>query len=677
MFRLIRPATLLPAALMLLFSCSEQSTRRTDLLSTNLDTSIRPQDDFFEYANGGWLKKHPIPDAYKSWGIGNEVQEDLYNRLKIINEEAVKNPDNPISNKIAAFYTSGMDSIALARQSVAVLAPEFGMIDSIAAPADIIKVAAKLSTIGVRTLFGYEVGQDDKNSNKIVFRASQGGLGMPNRDYYIKKDKRTTEIRDKYREHVQHVLILAGTDGQSAAARSHQILELETGLAKASRPLADLRDPYKNYHKYVVKDYDNRFTVLNWKNWLSGSGLNSVDSLVIGQPEFFLTLDKLLSTTPIAVWKSYLQWQLLRSLGKYVNNDLETADFNFYGQVMQGLKAQKPRWKRVLASEQSAMGEALGQLFVKAYFPPEAKKRYEDLVEHIRTALQERIEKLTWMEQATKNKALDKLSKMRKKVGYPDKWKDFSDMKITGQPYVKNIIASRKWWHHYQVNKLGKPVDREEWVMTPQTYNAYYNPSNNEIVLPAGIFTVPGKKDAELDDGLVYGYAGASTIGHEITHGFDDEGRQYDAAGNLSNWWTEKDEAAFKKRAAVMVRQFNQYNPIDSLHINGRATLGENMADLGGILLGWDAFRKTAAYKSGKKIGGLNPAQRFFLGYALGWLYQTRPESLARQLLVDVHSPAKYRVNGPFSDVDAFYETFQVKPGDKMYIADTNRVRIW
>lgn len=677
MFRLIQSGALLAVAVTLLFSCGQTSGHNADPLSANLDTSIRPQDDFFEYANGGWLQKHPIPAAYKSWGIGNEVQQDLFNRLKTINERAVKNSDSQISQKIAAFYSSGMDSISLSRQSVAVLTPEFSLIDSIQVPADVIDVAAKLSIIGVHSLFDYGIRQDDKNSSKVIFSVSQGGLGLPNRDYYIKNDARTTKIRRQYQEHIQQILTLTGVDKQRAAPWSQQILELETTLAKASKPLADLRDPYKNYHKFAVQDYDEPLKTLHLKSWLSGSGMEKVDTVVVGQPAFFTALDAALTTTTIAVWKHYLKWQLLRSLGKYVNNDLELADFHFYGEVMQGLKAQKPRWKRVLAAEQTAMGEALGQLFVKAYFPPAAKKRYEELVEQIRAAFKERIEKLTWMEAATKSRALDKLAKMHKKVGYPDKWKDFSQMKITRQPYVKNIINAKKWWHQYQINKLGKPVDRLEWVMTPQTYNAYYNPSNNEIVLPAGIFTVPGKKDAELDDALVYGYAGASTIGHEITHGFDDEGRQYDAAGNLSNWWTKGDEAAFKKRAAVMIRQFNRYNPIDSLHINGSATLGENMADLGGILIGWDAFQKTATYKSGKKIGGLAPAQRFFLGYALGWLYQIRPESLARQLLVDVHSPAKYRVNGPFCDVDAFYQTFQVKPGDQMYLPDSNRVRIW
>jgi putative endopeptidase len=405
--------------------------------------------------------------------------------------------------------------------------------------------------------------------------------------------------------------------------------------------------------------------------------VKGVDTVIVGQPEFFKAVNAALKTESIDTWKNYLKWCLLNSMASYLGKDIENTNFAFYDQLLNGTKAQKPRWKRVLDTEEGAIGEALGQLFVKEYFNEKAKKRYSDMVEDIRDALKERIKNLTWMSDATKQKALVKLEKMKKKVGYPDKWKDFSAMEIKDQPYVRNVIAANEWWHNYSVNKLGKPVDRDEWDMTPQTYNAYYNPSNNEIVLPAGIFTVPGRRDEDLDDALVYGYAAASTIGHEITHGFDDQGRQYDENGNLKNWWTKEDELQFNKRAALMIRQFNGYIPVDSMHINGNATLGENIADLGGILLGWDAFKKKEQYKKGETINGLSPSQRFFMGYALGWLYNIRKESMAKQLLTDVHSPAKYRVNGPFSDVDAFYEVYNVKQGDGMYIADSLRVRIW
>jgi putative endopeptidase len=396
----------------------------------------------------------------------------------------------------------------------------------------------------------------------------------------------------------------------------------------------------------------------------------------VGQPEFYTALNDELHTTSLDDWKSYLQFHLIQSYSSYLDSASYENAFT-YSQSLSGVKERRPRWKRVLDAEQSTMGEALGQLFVKKYFSEKAKKRYGDLVEAIREAYKERIKKLTWMSEVTKQKALAKLASISKKVGYPDKWKDFSTLIIDDGPYVLNIQRARTWWHNYNINKLGKPVDRTEWSMTPQTYNAYYNPSNNEIVLPAGIFTVPGYKDEDLDDALVYGYAAAGTIGHEITHGFDDEGRQYDARGNLTNWWTKKDSTEFSNREQMIIRQFDEFNPVDTLHVNGNATQGENIADLGGLLLGLDAFKKTPAYKKNGKIGGLTPLQRYFIGYALGWLSEERKERLASQVMTDVHAPAKERVNGPVVNVPEFYEAFHVKPGDKMYLPDSLRVKIW
>lgn len=668
---------ILSIVLISLTSCKNNQSAKQDILASDIDTAIRPQDDFFEYANGRWLKNNPIPNAYKSWGIVNLVQNDLYDRLRKINEDAVKSPAGNISQKIANFWNSGMDSAALEHQSLAILQPQLNAIENIKNINDVLSLAANFDVIGVSSLFSSDISQDAKNSDLEAFYVDQGGLGLPNRDYYFNTDKRTTDIRNAYIVHIQKMLIIAGEDSITAKNESVNIFNLERKLAAASRKLADLRDPYKNYNKFLVNDFYKKTPNINWDEWLKQIGTKNVDTVIVGQPEFFTALNKELNATPIIIWKTYMKWHLLNSLGGYVNTQFEKESFAFYGEKMSGLKEQKPRWKRVLEMEENAMGEALGQLFVKEYFPEKAKKRYSDLVENIREALKERIQKLDWMSDSTKEKALYKLSKMKKKVGYPDKWKDFSGMDIKKQPLVKNIIAANTWWHQYEIDKIGKPVDRDEWDMTPQTYNAYYNPSNNEIVLPAGIFTVPGLKDDQLDDALVYGYAGASTIGHEMTHGFDDQGRQYDAQGNLKDWWSKEDAEKFDERASVMVKQFDGYNPVDTSHINGSATLGENIADLGGVLLGWDAFTKTQTYKDNKLIGGLNPSQRFFLGYALGWLYKTRPEALAQQLLTDVHSPAKYRVNGPFSDVDAFYKTFDVKPSDKMYIADSARVRIW
>jgi putative endopeptidase len=367
---------------------------------------------------------------------------------------------------------------------------------------------------------------------------------------------------------------------------------------------------------------------------------------------------------------------LISSAAPYLDSVTFNNAFDFR-KNLSGAKEPRVRWKRVLDAEENTMGEVLGQLFVKEYFNEKAKKRYNDLVEAIRDAYKERIKNLSWMSDSTKQKALVKLAGITKKVGYPDKWKDFSNLKIDRGPLVLNIIRGRQWWHNFMFNKLGKPVDRTEWDMSPQTYNAYYNPSNNEIVLPAGIFVIPGTKDEDLDDALVYGYAAASTIGHEITHGFDDQGRQYDNHGNLKNWWQKSDEEQFKSKAVKIIKEFNEFNPVDTLHVNGDATQGENIADLGGLLLGLDAFKKTDAYKKGEKIGGLTPLQRYFLGYSYGWLYTERKERLANQVMVDVHSPAKERVNGPMVNIPEFYEAFNIKPGDKMYREDSLRVKIW
>ena len=530
--------------------------------------------------------------------------------------------------------------------------------------------------IGSNTLFGEYVGQDAKKSDVMAYNLFQGGLGLPEREYYFKTDSVTINIRNEYVKYISKILTMAGEDATAAATTAKNILAMETKLATVSRKLEDLRDPYKNYNKMAVADLSKMAGNIDWPTYLNNIGVKTVDSVIVGQPEFFKGLNAVLTATPISDLKNYVKFNLISDLSGVLPDAYGIEAFNF-SKLFSGAKARKPRWKRVIQMEEDAMGEMLGQLYVKEFFNETAKKRYTNMVEDIRAALKDRIGKLTWMGDSTKQKAYAKLAAIKSKVGYPDKWKDFSAMEIGKESFAKNYMNSRLWWHNYDYNKLGKPVNRDEWEIYPQTYNAYYNPSNNEIVLPAGIFTVPGYRDEELDDAVVYGYGGASTIGHEITHGFDDEGRQFDAAGNLVSWWTKNDEAAFTKRADVMVQQFNEFEPIKGYHINGKASLGENIADLGGILLGIEAFKKTQQYKDNKNISNLTPMQRYFMGYALGWLSHTREEQLRSRLLTDVHSPAKYRVNGPFVDVDEFYTTFNIKPGDKMYRADSLRVRIW
>jgi putative endopeptidase len=654
------------------------STIKGDVLADHLDTTVSPGEDFFQYANGGWLKKNAIPGDESSWGIGNLVVQENLSRLRSIAEKSATTSaaKGTPEQMIGDFWTMAMDSTKIENDGLKPLQPLLDKINSITDTKSLIATVADLKTSGSSTLFSDYVTQDDKNSDVMTYKLNQGGLGLGEREYYFKTDSNTVAIRKAYEKYIAQVLTMSGDDSVAAKKSAKNILALETKLAAASRKIEDLRDPYKNYNKMAITDLGKMNVNLDWPAYLAQSGVKNIDSVIVGQPEFFKSLDVVLKKVPIADWKSYVKFNLITDFAQALPDTFGRAAFNF-SKLFSGAKERRPRWRRAIQSEENEMGELFGKLYVKEFFNEKAKKRYEDMVEAIRAALHDRISNLSWMSDSTKQKAYAKLASIKKKVGYPDKWKDFSTLNIGRESYVQNLINANTWWHNYNTNKLGKPVDRDEWDIFPQTYNAYYNPSNNEIVLPAGIFTVPGYRDEELDDATVYGYGGASTIGHEITHGFDDEGRQYDEKGNLVSWWTKTDEAEFNKRASVIIKQFDEYEPVKNYHINGKATTGENIADLGGVLLGLEAYKKTAEYKAGKKIAGLTPTQRYFLGYALGWLGQTRDEQIMSSIMTDVHAPAKFRVNGPFVDVDEFYNTFNIKPGDKMYRPDSLRVKIW
>lgn len=663
-----------------IISCNnnQSSTPKPDILAANLDSSISPGTDFFEYANGGWIKKNPIPGEQSAWGIGNLVIEENLKRLREISEKAAAANATKGSNdqKIGHFWSMAMDSAKIEADGLKPIQPLLDKVNAISDVKSLLNTVAELKKIGSYTLFSDNVYQDAKKSDVMAYYVSQGGIGLPEREYYFKTDSATVNIRNEYVKYITQILTMSGEDATVAATAAKNILALETKLATASRKIEDLRDPYKNYNKMAITDLGKMAGNVDWVSYLKNTGVQKVDSVIVGQPEFFSALNEALTKTPISDWKQYVKFNLISDMAAVLPDAYGIASFN-YSKLFSGAKERKPRWKRAIQMEEDAMGEMLGQLYVKEFFNEKAKQRYTNMVEDIRLALKDRIAKLSWMTDSTKQKAYIKLAAVKSKVGYPEKWKDFSTMEIGKESFAKNVMNSKLWWHNYSYSKLGQPVDRDEWDMYPQTYNAYYNPSNNEIVLPAGIFTVPGYRDEELDDAVVYGYGGASTIGHEITHGFDDEGRQFDDKGNLVSWWTKTDEDAFKKRADVMITQFNEFEPLKGYHINGKASLGENIADLGGILLGIEAFKKTTQYKENKPISNLTPMQRYFMGYALGWLGHQREEQLRSRLLTDVHSPAKYRVNGPFADIDEFYTTFNIKPGDNMYRADSLRVRIW
>lgn len=668
-------------AIYILAACNEPASKETvkpDALQSHLDTTVRPNDDFFDYANGGWIKNNPIPADETNWGIGELVQKELYDRLLKINEEALKkNSRSGADQRIGDFWFSAMDTVGIEKNGITPLQPELDAIAKMATKEDVMAQAARMHDYGAEVFYSEGVSQDSKNSDVQAYYMNQGGLGLPNRDYYFNTDARTTKIRGLYPQFIATIFKLMGVTEADATKKADAIMRLETELARASRKLEDLRDPYSNYNKYAIIQLRSLAPNIDWPKHLTQMGVKHVDSVIVGQPEFYRALDKVITGTDIQTLKDYMAFMLVNTYAEYLSKPFASANFDFYSKNIRGAQEQHPRWRRALDAEEAAIGEELGKLFVKEYFDTKAKNRYEQMVENVRIAYKARIEKLDWMTDSTKQKAIGKLMAITKKVGYPDKWKDFSNLKIDRGPLVLNMMRATTWWSNYEMNKLGKPVDRTEWSMTPQTYNAYYNESNNEIVLPAAMMTVPGYRDEELDDALVYGYVAASTVGHEITHGFDDQGRKFDAKGNLCSWWSAEDTAQFMKRADVLVKQFNDIVAQDSMHINGKATLGENLADLGGILIGLDAFKQTDAYKKNEKIAGLTQLQRFFLGYALGWMMAERPERVATQLLTDVHSPAKYRINGPFPNVPEFYEAFGIKPGDKMYLADSLRVHLW
>ena len=662
-------------------SCNNKTSteaKKGDILFDNLDTTVSPAQDFFQYANGGWIKKNPIPSDVSNWGIGNLVNEENLKRFKEINEKAAgaNASKGTADQKIGDFWKTAMDSSKIEEQGLKPLQQFFDKINEVTDVKSLLTIVAGLKKIGSSTLFNDFINQDSKNSEVMTYTLWQGGISLGQREYYFRNDSTTINIRNEYVKYIAKVLTLSGQNSSSANADAKNILAMETKLAQASRKLEDLRDDYANYNKMAITDLPNLSPGIDWTSYLANSDVKNIDSVIVGQPEFFKALSNILKATPIPLWRSYLKFNLINDFSAELPEAYGKENFNFV-RLFSGAKERRPRWKRVINQENGLMGEIFGQLYVKAYINEKDKKRYEIMTEAIRDALKDHISKLTWMSEGTKQKAYDKLASMIKKVYFPDKWKDYSAMDIGTESYVQNVINALVWQHNFESNKLGKPVDREEWGMTPQTYNASYNPSNNDITLPAAQFIVPGYKDDELDDALVYGYAAASTIGHEITHGFDDQGRKFDAKGNLSKWWTDQDSAEFTKRAQVIIKQFGEYEPVKGYHINGEATQGENIADLGGIVLGIDAFKKTEQYKKGEKINGLTPMQRYFLGYALGWLGHTREEQLRSRILTDVHSPGKYRVNGPFANVDEFYAAFNIKPGDPMYRADSLRVRIW
>ena len=661
-------------------SCTKKEVAFSDPLVTNRDTTLNPGDNFFYYANGGWFKRNPIPSTEKSNGIFRTIGDTINSQIKQICEKSAADKEvAPGSNKqkIGDFYASGMDTIAIEKAGISPLTSELKTIETIKDVPSLLTTIAHLHTIGASPAFSFYLSQDDKISTKYALFFSQGGLGLGQRDYYFNTDKETVAIRNEYVKHLHAMVKLMGKSDEEATKTATSIMNLETDLAKASRKLEALRDPIKNYNKMSVSQFNKLTPNISWTAVLATLGAQKADSVIVGQPEFYQALNNLVKKYSINDWKNYLKWDLVNSYASYLNSAIEQQNFNFYSTVLNGVSKQKPRWKRVVAQTDGSLGELIGQVYVAEYLPKGSKEKLLEIGNNIREVYALHIQELDWMSDATKQKALHKLNKIVMKVGYPDKWKDMSQLKIDRNSYCSNVMKANAWEYNYMISKYGKAVDRSEWSMNPQTYNAYYNPSNNEIVVPACNILVPGFEGRMPDDAILYGIIGGSTFGHEITHGFDDQGSQYDENGNLNNWWTLEDLKKFQVKTKLIVSQFNDYTILGNKHINGDATQGENIADLGGVVMGFEAFKKSEQYKTKQKISNLTPEQRYFLAYGYAWMVNIKDEALASQIMTDVHAPAQFRINGPLSNIPDFYKAFNIKKTDKMFRPEALRVVIW
>jgi putative endopeptidase len=644
----------------------------------NMDKTCKPCDDFYKYANGGWLAKNPVPPAYPTWGRFSELQERNREELRGILEGAEHTIAAPGSNlqKIGDFYASCMDELKIESEGIDPLKPELERIDQIGSLSDLEAEVAHLQALRVDALFRFSSRQDQKNSTEVIAVAYQGGLGLPDRDYYTKTDDKSKDIRSKYLEHVAKMLELAGDDATKATAEASTVMAIETKLAEASMTRVERRDPDKTYHKLNLTELAALTPNLSWPAFFRDVGYPTLDTMNVGQPQFFQTLSEELKAEPLADWKSYLRWHLIDAAAPSLSSKFVEENFNFNGRVLQGTKEILPRWKRCVQATDRNLGEALGQLYVKEYFPPEAKAAAQEMVHNLIAALHDDLETLPWMGEETRKAALAKLAAFTPKIGYPDKWRDYSAYKVDRGPYVLNVMRGAQFEFNRDLAKIGKPVDRTEWGMSPPTVNAYYNPDMNEIVFPAGIMQPPFF-DAKRDAAMNYGGMGA-VIGHEMTHGFDDEGRKYDAQGNLKNWWTPQDLENFNARATCVEKQFDSYVVQDDIHENGKLVLGESIADLGGLTIAYKAFEKSLEGKPRPpEIDGYTPEQRFFLAFAQIWAANDRPEFERLMVNLNPHPLDRFRAIAAPSNLPEFAAAFHCQAGEKMVRPESERCRIW
>ena len=642
------------------------------------DTKIRPQDDFFHYINAKWIKKNPIPASESYWGSFLVLRDNTKKQLFTIVDELSKDKelvDGSASQMVRDLYLSGMDEKTREDLGFSPLQDMLDDIDKVENTQDIISLVVKMHTVGLAPLWSVFVDQDERNPKKNIVYLHQDGISMPDRDYYVKKDAESERVRAGYEKYIVKMFQLYGETRKVALECLTVVMDIETALAKVSLTGVERRDIAKQYNKVSTNGLKKNYGAVDWNNYFESVGLKDVKHVVVMHLDFFGEVNALLQSVSLDDWKIYLRWKLMVGTSKLLDRKTEKAHFDFYGKVLGGVKREEESWKRVLSVVNAELGEALGKVYVEKFFPKETKRKLNEMVDNLFEAYAEQIKGLEWMSGLTKKKALKKLSCMDRKLGYPKKWKSYKGLKINTVSYVLNVLQAERYEFKRMVGKLHKPVDKTEWHMTPQTVNAYYSPLGNEIVFPAGIIQPP-LFHSDFDDAINYGAMGV-VIGHEMTHGFDDQGSQFDAVGNYKEWWTKDDRKAFQKKTSVLVKQFNEYEVLGDLKANGELTLGENIADFGGVKMAYKAYQKLLDKKGGEDIDGLTPEQRFFIGFALFEREHSREEHIKRVTLTDVHSIPELRINGTLSNVPEFYDAYGVKKGDKLYRTQKSQANIW
>ena len=671
----------LAAGIVALASCNtpqKEVVKIAAINPANMDTTVAAGTDFYEYACGGWIKNNPLKPEYARFGTFDQLLENNQEQLRVLIEELSATPHEAgsVAGKIGALYAMGLDSTKLNADGVAPVKEELAAINALATKSDVSKMVATLHKEGMAPFFALFVGADEKNSAMNIVQLYQAGIGMGDRDYYLLEDEGSAKMRDAYRAYINKLFTLAGSSPEQADAAVDAVMKIEKAIAEISYGREDLRDSQKNYNKLAYEDFKKIESPLDWDVYFESMGLAGLKELDAKQINFYKDMNKALQNTTVDEQKYYLAFNLLSAAAPYLSDDFVDADFEFYGKVMSGKQEQQPRWKRSLNTVNGALGEAVGEMYVEKYFPASSKEKMLTLVGNLQTALSERINGLEWMGDTTKAKAQEKLAAFTVKIGYPDKWRDYSGLEIKDDSYWANVRRSNIFDMAYQLADVDKPVDKSRWHMNPQTVNAYYNPTTNEICFPAAILQPPFF-NPDADDAVNYGAIGV-VIGHEMTHGFDDQGRNYDKDGNLIDWWTAEDAVRFKERADKLVDQYDQIIVIDTLHANGRFTLGENIADHGGLLVAHQAYLNSLKGKeTPAPIDGFTNEQRFFLGYATLWGQNIRPEEIRRRTKIDPHSLGKWRVNAALRNIAPFYAAFDIKEGDPMFMAPADRVVIW